>query len=94
MPYKLDLDTDLPSAARIVVREQLQKAAEALEEDHQSDPAGAVHKARKNIKKSRSLLRLVRSSLGRGTYIEKSLRFSTRFDGYRQLAAAAESVTV
>jgi CHAD domain-containing protein len=68
MSYRLDLNDDLPSAARRTAREQLTEGAEVLRERQADDPVGAVHEARKNVKKSRSLLRLVRPGLDKDTY--------------------------
>lgn len=68
MAYELDLTSDLASAARLAAREQLEKGAEVLREEHDRDPVGAVHQARKEVKKSRSLLRLVEPGLGKKVY--------------------------
>jgi CHAD domain-containing protein len=69
MGYTLDLEHDLPTAARDTVREQLDKGAEDLtSEGHADDPVTAIHDARKRVKKSRALLRLVRPGLGEKRY--------------------------
>ncbi len=51
------------------------KAADRLREDADENLAKAVHGARKDIKKVRSLLRLVRTSLGDETYHRENDRF-------------------
>lgn len=68
MAYRLDLNAKLSDAARLTAREQLEDAAEVLRDDQEDDPVGAVHEARKNVKKSRALLRLVRPGMGDEVY--------------------------
>jgi CHAD domain-containing protein len=63
MPYRLDLAADPADALRAVVREQLDDAVRRLRDDRGGDPAEAVHEARKDLKKARSLLRLARPGL-------------------------------
>lgn len=65
MPYRLDLAADPPDALRAAVREQLDDAVRRLRDDRGDDPAKAVHEARKDLKKARSLLRLARPGLPR-----------------------------
>jgi CHAD domain-containing protein len=69
MGYTLDLERELPPAARDAVREQLDKGADALGGHGQGDGrVSAIHDARKRVKKSRALLRLVRPGLHEKTY--------------------------
>jgi CHAD domain-containing protein len=68
MAYELDLSNDVASAVRLAARERLEKGATTLREEQADDPVGAVHQARKEVKKSRSLLRLVRPALGKRAY--------------------------
>ena len=68
MAYKLELAAGLPSTARAVALEQLDEGAAALREEQAEDPVGAVHQARKNVKKSRAVLRLVRPGLKTKVY--------------------------
>ncbi|MFL5909308.1 MAG: CHAD domain-containing protein [Gaiellaceae bacterium] len=68
MSYELDLHDDVASAVRRAARDRLEKGAQALREDQVDDPVGAVHQARKEVKKSRSLLRLVRPALTASSY--------------------------
>jgi CHAD domain-containing protein len=67
MPYRLSVDDDVASSVRACAREQLAAAAERLERAGE-DPVTAVHEARKHLKKTRALLRLVRPALGRRAY--------------------------
>src|SRR5829696_5999977 len=80
MSYKLDLGDDLADTARETAREQLVDGAAVLRDEQADDPVGAVHQARKNVKKSRALLRLVRSELGDKIYRRenRSLRDAAR----------------
>jgi CHAD domain-containing protein len=66
--YELDLTNDLPSAARLAAIERLDKGEAAIREGQADDPVEAVHEARKEVKKARSLLRLVRPGLEGNTY--------------------------
>jgi CHAD domain-containing protein len=77
MSYRLhDLD-DAPEAVRRAARERLAHAAAALREDGDAE---AVHTARKDLKKTRSLLRLARPGLPRKHY-------RARNDELREIAA-------
>lgn len=67
MAYRLDLTHDVPTTVRDTAREQLERAAARLV-DGSADPVAAIHDARKSLKRSRSLLRLVRRALGRKAY--------------------------
>jgi CHAD domain-containing protein len=68
MPYRLSLEEDVPSALRAVAREQLDDAVHQLRDRAGDDPVDAVHAARKDLKKVRSLLRLARPGLGDKQY--------------------------
>jgi CHAD domain-containing protein len=61
VPYRLDLEGDLPAAVRAVAAEQLDDAIAQLRDGE--DRVTAVHEARKDLKKVRSLLRLVRTAM-------------------------------
>lgn len=71
MPYQLNLDEDVATAVRRCAAEQLQEALSLLERAG-DDPVRAVHGARKNLKKTRSLLRLLRPLLDSGSYRRES----------------------
>ncbi|HYV15842.1 MAG TPA: CHAD domain-containing protein [Conexibacter sp.] len=63
MAYRLSIADDVPSSVRACAREQLQGAIARLEQTH-GDPVDAIHDARKQLKKTRALLRLVRPAIG------------------------------
>jgi CHAD domain-containing protein len=67
MSYRLAISAAPADSVRACAREQLLGAVGELERPGE-DPAKAVHQARKHLKKSRALLRLVRSELGEATY--------------------------
>jgi CHAD domain-containing protein len=67
MAYRLSIADDVPSSVRACAREQLAGAVGRLERAGE-DPVTAVHEARKHLKKTRALLRLVRPALGRHAY--------------------------
>jgi CHAD domain-containing protein len=67
MAYRLSIADDVPSSVRTCAREQLAGAVERLERADE-DPVKAVHEARKHLKKTRALLRLVRPALGKHIY--------------------------
>ena len=68
MSYELALNHELAPATRVAARERLEKGVAVLREEKADDPVDAVHQARKEVKKSRSLLRLVRPALGDRVY--------------------------
>jgi len=67
MAYRLSFADDVPTGVQQCAREQLAGAAERLEHADE-DPVTAVHEARKHLKKTRALLRLVRPALGSKVY--------------------------
>jgi CHAD domain-containing protein len=64
MAYRLSIgsDDDVPTGVRACASEQLEGAVAQLA-GAEADPVDAVHEARKHLKKSRALLRLVRPGL-------------------------------
>src|SRR5687768_1209611 len=64
VPYRFERPDRLAFEVRRVAAERLDHALEQLGPGLSEDPAEAVHAARKDIKKTRSLLRLVRQSIG------------------------------
>jgi CHAD domain-containing protein len=65
MAYKFGADEPVRSAIVRCAREQLDRALSELSDGVDSDPAKAIHAARKAIKKERSLLRLARGAMPR-----------------------------
>ena len=79
---------------RRVVRGRLDTAVERLR-DAELDEGEAVHEARKDIKKLRSALRLVRPGLGDQVYRRENKRYrdaARRLSGARDAQALAETV--
>ncbi|MBE9111841.1 CHAD domain-containing protein [Nodosilinea sp. LEGE 07298] len=68
MAYKFSADSTVDANIRRILSEQLEKAIQQLSEDFQQTPGQAVHKARKHLKKGRTVLRLVRKSIDKDTY--------------------------
>jgi CHAD domain-containing protein len=71
MAYRLSFADDVPSSVRLCAREQLAGAVERLERAEEG-PVKAVHEARKHLKKTRALLRLVRPALGKQAYRQEN----------------------
>jgi CHAD domain-containing protein len=65
MAYKFGADEPVRLAILWCAREQLDRAVFELSEGIGTDPVGAIHSARKAIKKDRSLLRLARGGMPR-----------------------------
>jgi len=67
MSYRLSIGEPLADSVRACAREQLWSAVLQLE-GQGDEPAKAIHEARKSLKKTRALLRLVRPALGGAAY--------------------------
>jgi CHAD domain-containing protein len=65
MGFRLDLGLGVPAALRAAAVEQLLDAVALLRDQHGEDPTAAIHGARKDLKKTRSLLRLAEPALGK-----------------------------
>jgi CHAD domain-containing protein len=61
--YHFDADESVRAAVVRCAREQLDDAVSQLNTGVDTDPAKAVHEARKSVKKSRALLRFLRGSM-------------------------------
>jgi CHAD domain-containing protein len=68
MSYLLDLALPTPDALRAAAREQIEDAIRLLDQEHAGDPVEAVHGARKDLKKTRSILRLARPDMPTKAY--------------------------
>jgi CHAD domain-containing protein len=88
MSYRLSLATDTPATLRACVREQLDDAVRRLRDDRADEPVKAVHEARKDLKKARSLLRLARPGMGRKAYRREN---TTLRDVSRSLSGARDA---
>src|SRR5688572_28848189 len=68
MAYRMEFNEPPAAGARRVAAEQLEDAVGQLQNGMSDDPVTAVHEARKDLKKTRALLRLTRSGLPKSTY--------------------------
>jgi CHAD domain-containing protein len=68
MAFRLPFDRDLDDSLAQIARDELSEAIRLLRDDYPEDQVTAVHEARKNLKKTRALLRLARPGLGNETY--------------------------
>jgi CHAD domain-containing protein len=75
---------------RRIAQGRTRDALQQLRQESEEDTAGAVHEARKDLKKLRSVLRLVRDELGDDVY----RRENTRFRDAGQLLAGARDAEV
>ncbi|MGE5407988.1 MAG: CHAD domain-containing protein [Syntrophothermus sp.] len=62
--YRLHGDEDAVEGMRRIARGRVERAAERLQAASEEDIADAIHGARKDLKKTRALLRLLRGELG------------------------------
>lgn len=72
--YRLDADEPLADGVRRIARGRLDHAVDELDGSAGSTPSDAVHNARKDIKRMRALLRLVRGALGTEVYRRENAR--------------------
>jgi CHAD domain-containing protein len=86
--YRLEGGEDVAGELRRVAHGRLDRAIEQLRERSTDDPVTAVHEARKDLKKLRSLLRLVRGELGKDRYRAENRRYR---DAARLLAGARDA---
>ena len=84
--YRLRRKEPAPDGIRRVARGRADDALEQLREGAKGDLNPAVHEARKDLKKLRSVLRLVRNDLGDAVYRSENVRFR---DAGRMLSGAA-----
>lgn len=73
--YRLHRDETAVEGVRRVARGRAESASIQLRRERDRDLAAAVHEARKDLKKLRSLLRLVRDGLGRKRYRAENARY-------------------
>jgi CHAD domain-containing protein len=85
MAYRLKLKEPLVKGVRRIAAEQLANAAARLQGD--SDPESGIHEARKSLKRTRALLRLVRPGLGEQQFRKSKERLR---DVARMLSAARD----
>jgi len=93
MPYRFKRKETVPEGLRRIVVEQSEKAAGELSGENPDIDEG-VHNARKSFKKIRSLLRLVRSDLGKRRYKQENQWFrdaKNRLSSVRDAEAMIET---
>jgi CHAD domain-containing protein len=73
--YRLLADESTADGIRRVAAGRAESAIDHLRGGDDESPATAVHETRKDIKKLRSVLRLVRAPLGEGTYARENDRY-------------------
>jgi CHAD domain-containing protein len=86
--YRLRIDEPLPGEIARVARGRIDHALDELRGRSDSTPEEAVHEARKDMKKLRALLRLVRGELGNQTFGRENACFR---DAARELAGTRDS---
>ena len=86
--YRLHGDEEAGAELRRAAHGRIDAALERLRRDTRTDVATAVHDTRKDMKKLRSLLRLVRDGLGEQRYRAENDRYR---DAARQLSPAREA---
>lgn len=88
-PGKFRLDPSRPATeVRRVAHERARTAFTRLRESSPSDRAAAIHDARKDMKKMRAVLRLVRGDLGKKTFRDENRRYR---DAARLLSGARDA---
>jgi CHAD domain-containing protein len=73
--YRLRAGETAADAVRRIAHGRVDTALEQLRREAKTDVAGAIHDARKDLKKLRSLLRLVRADLGKQRYRAENGRY-------------------
>jgi CYTH domain-containing protein/CHAD domain-containing protein len=87
--YRLHADEDAAAGMRRVIVGRLEKAAERLREPDDGDAlAEAIHGARKDLKKARAGLRLIREELGEETFKRENRALR---DAGRMLSASRDA---
>ncbi len=88
MPYRLKKHETVPDGVRRIATEQIESALANLSKISE-DTETAVHEVRKELKKARALVRLVRDDLGEAAY---SVENDALRDAGRRLATVRDSV--
>ena len=86
--YRLHADETVADGVRRVARGRVESALIQLRRESERDLPAAVHEARKDLKKLRALLRLVRGELGRKRYRAENARYR---DAARLLAGSRDA---
>lgn len=75
MTFRLKHNESLPTSIKRIAKEQIAKAIAELANIDELGIDEAVHQARKRLKKTRAVIRLVRDRLGSETYQRENARF-------------------
>jgi CHAD domain-containing protein len=86
--YRLERGEPVPDGIARIARGRIDHAIDALSGDAGDDPEEAVHDARKDMKKLRALLRLVRGEIGEKTFRREADCFR---DAARELAGVRDA---
>jgi CHAD domain-containing protein len=86
--FRIDPGEPVPDEVRRVARGRIDHALDELRGNSESSRAEAVHEARKDMKKLRALLRLVRGELGDDLYAHENACFR---DTARQLSGVRDA---
>jgi CHAD domain-containing protein len=70
VPYRLKPCEPVPEGVKRIVREEVDAAARHLSGQGETDRDEAIHEARKNVKKIRGVLRLMRAEFGQAYRLE------------------------
>lgn len=73
--FRLKRTEDVGDGLRRIVRGRAAQATESLEQGIEQDPVATIHSVRKDIKKIRSVLRLLRDQLGKDLYRTENRRY-------------------
>jgi len=87
MAYRFFPDSTVEANIHRLLYEQVEKAINQLSQTFEKNPAEAIHDARKCLKKSRSVLRLIRKSIDKETYKQEK---NTLRDVGRSLSLARD----
>jgi CHAD domain-containing protein len=74
MSYRLNLGDPVPKTLHATAVEQFEDALAIVRDELAADPVNSVHEVRKDIKKTRSMLRLVRPGIPAKTYRQENRR--------------------
>ena len=88
--YRLFDDESLPTGIRRILLELLDSIIELLRNVN-ANPDEAVHETRKNFKKARAVLRLVRDEIGDEAYFRENICYR---DAARMLSAVRDSAVI
>jgi CHAD domain-containing protein len=86
--YRLKPDEPLPDGIARIARGRIDHALDELRGGTDSTPEEAVHEARKDMKKLRALLRLVRGEIGESSFARENACFR---DAARELAGTRDA---